>query len=160
VKRAETEEERQARLSVKSGATDILGFARGYGLATCCGPRSLGMPAQVHSMTYIEAVDWLFEMFGIILLGLRLDMPDLNEPERCAPVMLPASVHARDVAACKARAFSAPCICVVPESNEPSGLPSSVGLLLPCRPRFQHVFCSGRCWGCCDRLCVKQRGFL
>mmetsp|Transcript_9754 Transcript_9754/g.26439 ORF Transcript_9754/g.26439 Transcript_9754/m.26439 type:complete len:690 (+) Transcript_9754:92-2161(+) len=40
------------------------------------------LPFEVHGMTYAEAVVWLYEVHGVILLGLRLSMCDLNEPER------------------------------------------------------------------------------
>ena len=35
-------------------------------------------------MSFTYAASWLFEVHGVILLGLRLNIPALNEAERCA----------------------------------------------------------------------------
>ena len=47
---------------------------------------------QVHGFTYEDAVEWLFNVHGVILMGLRLNMPDLIEAERCGVFGL---VHGR-----------------------------------------------------------------
>ena len=52
------------------------------------GLASLLATLQVHGMTYMDAVLWLFEVHGAILFGLRLNMEDLEEAERWERVLV------------------------------------------------------------------------
>lgn len=53
------------------------------------------LPAGVEGMTYLEAVQHLYDQYRVVLLGVRLDMEELSDAQRWAG--LPC-VHARSVA--------------------------------------------------------------